>query len=100
MNHRDRASPVALTRHAPIAQAVLHDAFAQTLFFNFCDSGALGVIQGSTGVFPGFDKRLELSGDSGFRSDTAIVHATQYFGKRKKPRGAAVFRALFRDESP
>jgi hypothetical protein len=42
---------------------------------------------------------IELSGDPGFRSDTAIVHATQYFGKRKKPRGAAVFRALFRDES-
>jgi len=42
---------------------------------------------------------IELSGDGAFRSDTAIVHATQYFGKRKKPRGAAVFRALFRDNS-
>jgi hypothetical protein len=42
---------------------------------------------------------IELSGDPGFRSETAIVHATQYFGKRNKPRGAAVFRALFRDET-
>ena len=42
---------------------------------------------------------IELDGDPNFRSDTAIVHATQYFGKRKKPRGAAVFRALFRDDS-
>jgi hypothetical protein len=42
---------------------------------------------------------IELSGDGGFRSETAIVHATQYFGKRKRPRGAAVYRALFRDNS-
>lgn len=27
--------------------------------------GALGVIEGSTGVFPGFEKRIELSGDAG-----------------------------------
>jgi len=42
---------------------------------------------------------IELSGDSGFGSDTTVVHATQYYGKRKRPRGAAVFRALFRDNS-
>ena len=42
---------------------------------------------------------IELSGDPNFRSDTAVVHATQYFGKRKKPRGAAVFRPIFRDET-
>jgi hypothetical protein len=42
---------------------------------------------------------IELSGDPNFNDRTAIVHATQYFGKRKKPRGAAVHRALFRDET-
>lgn len=42
---------------------------------------------------------VELHGAPPFTSDTAIVHVTQYFGTRKKPRTAFVLRALFRDES-
>ncbi len=42
---------------------------------------------------------IELSGDPNFNDSTAIVHATQYFGKRARPRGAVVFRALFRDNA-
>lgn len=40
---------------------------------------------------------VELTGDAPFAEDTVIVHATQYFGKRKKPRGAVIHRPLFRD---
>ena len=40
---------------------------------------------------------VELVGAAPFADDTVIVHATQYFGKRKKPRGAVVFRPLFRE---
>jgi hypothetical protein len=40
---------------------------------------------------------IELVGDDPFGPDDVIVHATQYFGKRKKPKGAVVFRPLFRD---
>ena len=39
---------------------------------------------------------VELTGDAPFSEDAVIVHATQYFGKRKKPRGAVIQRALFR----
>lgn len=40
---------------------------------------------------------IELVGVSPFAADTVIVHATQYFGKRKRPRGAVIVRPLFRD---
>ncbi len=33
MHHRDRAAPWALARDQPIAQAIIHRAFADTLFF-------------------------------------------------------------------
>ncbi len=38
---------------------------------------------------------IELVGDSPFDEEQVIVHATQYFGKRSKPKGAVVFRPLF-----
>ncbi len=38
---------------------------------------------------------VELTGDAPFGDEFFIVHATQYFGKRKNPKGAVVFRALF-----
>lgn len=39
---------------------------------------------------------VDLTGAAPFAEDTVLVHATQYYGKRKKPRGAVVFRALYR----
>jgi hypothetical protein len=42
---------------------------------------------------------VELHGPAPFASDTALVHVTQYYGTRKRPRVAYVLRALFRDES-
>jgi len=39
---------------------------------------------------------VDLTGMTPFAEDTVLVHGTQYFGKRKKPRGAVVFRALYR----
>ena len=39
---------------------------------------------------------VELTGDAPFAEDAVLVHATQYFGKRKRPRGAVIHRALFR----
>lgn len=40
---------------------------------------------------------VELVGSAPFSADNVIVHATQYFGKRKRPRGAVIVRPLFRD---
>ncbi len=39
---------------------------------------------------------VELAGDAPFAEFNAIVHATQYFGKRRRPRGAVVFRPVFK----
>ncbi len=41
---------------------------------------------------------IELTGGAPFGSTTTVVHATQYFGKRKNPKGAVVFRPLFTGE--
>ncbi len=41
---------------------------------------------------------IELRGAAPFAADSTVVHATQYYGKRKKPRGAVVLRPLFRTE--
>ena len=41
----------------------------------------------------------ELTGDAPFGSTTTLVHATQYFGPRKKPKAGFVVKALFRDGS-
>ena len=40
---------------------------------------------------------IELSGAGPFAPETAVVHATQFFGKRKNPKGAVVFRPLYTD---
>jgi hypothetical protein len=42
---------------------------------------------------------VELTGDAPFGSATTVVHATQYFGSRKKPKAGFVVRALFREGS-
>lgn len=39
---------------------------------------------------------VELTGGAPFEEDAVLVHATQYFGKTKRPRGAVLFRPLFR----
>ena len=39
MHNRDRATPIALTRQAPIAQAVFGDALADAVLFAKCDGG-------------------------------------------------------------
>lgn len=37
----------------------------------------------------------ELTGEAPFAESTTVVHATQYFGPRKKPKAGFVVRALF-----
>lgn len=40
---------------------------------------------------------VELCGDAPFSSDAVVVHGTQYFGNRKRPKAAYVLTPLFRD---
>jgi hypothetical protein len=42
----------------------------------------------------------EVSGEAPFAPSTTIVHVTQYFGSRKKPRAAFVVRPVFNETSP
>ena len=43
---------------------------------------------------------LEITGDAPFGEEAFLVHATQYFGKRKRPKGAAIHRPLFLTNDP
>lgn len=40
---------------------------------------------------------VEVCGDAPFGPDTVAVHATQFFGNRKRPKSAYVVEPLFRD---
>ena len=39
---------------------------------------------------------VEVGGDSSFGQDSVLVHVTQYFGSRKRPRAAFVLRPAYR----
>lgn len=39
---------------------------------------------------------VEVRGDAGFTTDSTLVHVTQFFGTRKKPKAAFVLRPVFR----
>lgn len=39
---------------------------------------------------------VEVTGGTPFSSETAVVHVTQYYGTRKRPRAGYVIRPLFR----
>ena len=43
---------------------------------------------------------VELTGDAPFGPDTVILHCTQFFGNRKKPKAAFILQPRYRDDSP
>ena len=45
MDDRDRAAPIALARNAPVAEAVIDRALAQSEAFELFDGGRNGIIR-------------------------------------------------------